>query len=143
MKIPTVSVDLIVENEKKEILLGKVTEQWQADGKYLWGLPGREVEFGETLVQSALRDIEQETGMQATSWAIQHVNTNFGFAGHYVAVGIVLQATGEPHITKPEDWSAWQWFDSANLPEQLFPSAKATLEAYLSGVVSVDSVEIA
>ena len=46
MKKPVASVDLIIKRKDK-ILLGKVSDKWNNDGKYEWGLPGREICFGD------------------------------------------------------------------------------------------------
>ncbi len=138
MKTPILSLDLIVLNEKKQILLGKITEKWRNSGKYLWGLPGREIEFGETLLQSAERSLFEETNLQANRSTIKHVNSSFGFNNHFVAVGVVMEAQDEPVITKPDDWEEWRWFTLSDLPEQLFPSAKITIEAFKKGIVSIE-----
>jgi ADP-ribose pyrophosphatase YjhB (NUDIX family) len=139
-KKPTLSVDLLVLNERHQVLLGKVTEAWRENDQYLWGLPGREVNFGENLAHCAVRTLREETGMLLISLEIKCVNSNFGFDNHYVAVGIVVNANGVPRVTQPNDWEEWHWFDMKSLPDKLFPSAKATLEAFLAGVVSVDRV---
>jgi hypothetical protein len=66
------------------------------------------------------------------------VNTNFGFGNHYVTIGVVTGVTGEPAVTRPDDWVQWKWFPKELLPGAYFPAAERTLLAYLQGVVSLD-----
>ena len=138
METPTLTVDLIAYNDKGQILLGKVTEKWRDSGKYLWGLPGREVELGETIIQAAKRSLYEETELRSDYVEIKHINTNFGFDGHYVAVGVLMRVHDEPTITLPEDWEEWRWFSPSDIPEPLFPSANVTLKAYKMQAISID-----
>lgn len=48
---------VIVENERGEVLLEKRSDCG------LWGLPGGRVEPGESVIQSALREVLEETGL--------------------------------------------------------------------------------
>jgi len=52
---------LIIENEKKEILL---TRRKHAPKKYFWDLPGGFVDFQETIEQSLFREIKEELGLE-------------------------------------------------------------------------------
>lgn len=140
-KIPTVSIDLIVENIKGQVLLGKVTQKWQDNGKYLWGLPGREILFGDSIYISAKKQLLAETGLALSSARVVCINSNFGYGNHYVSIGIIVNATGEIDNKNPEDWERWEWFDKNKMPEQLFPSAKLTLRSYLSKKISLDLPE--
>jgi hypothetical protein len=48
MKTSKVNVDiLVVKNDK--ILLGLLTEKWNLKGKQVWGVPGRDIYFGEKI----------------------------------------------------------------------------------------------
>ncbi len=134
----TVSIDLIVQNNEGQVLLGEVNEKWQMEGKYLWGLPGREISFGETLDLCAKRNLHEELGMEMIYGEVVCVNSNFGFDNHYVVVGISVKAKGVPTIKKPEDWIEWKWFELSNIPSALFPSAKLTLDSIKKNIVSLE-----
>lgn len=57
----TLGVRVIVENEKQEVLLVKHT---YVEG---WYLPGGGVEKGETLAQTAIKELREETGIETIS----------------------------------------------------------------------------
>ncbi len=137
-KRPILSIDLIICNSQGQILLGKVSEKWQEGGKYLWGLPGREVSFGESLKVSAERNVRDEVDMEMISGKVVCINSNFGYGNHYVAVGILVEAKGSPVNKHPNDWYEWKWFDENDIPSNLFPSAKLTLVAFFENRMSHD-----
>jgi ADP-ribose pyrophosphatase YjhB (NUDIX family) len=135
---PVASVDLVVTNRHEEILLGRLTDRWSQHGTYAWGLPGREVMFGENLRTAAVRSLDEEVGLTATSVRFLSVNSNFGFGNHYICIALLVQATGTLVNKRPDDWKTWEWFQRSALPEDLFPSADRTLQAYLAGSTSLD-----
>lgn len=137
-KYPISSIDIIIQNSKREILLGKVAPKWQDGGKYLWGLPGREIAFGENLIKSVRRNLYEELGLRLKSAKVICVNSNFGFGNHYVAIGVIVQTTGQLVNKKTQDWSKWQWFAVDKIPNHLFPSAKNTLQSFIKNKTSID-----
>jgi ADP-ribose pyrophosphatase YjhB (NUDIX family) len=137
-KNPAVSIDLIVQDLQGRILLGKLSERWQEGGKYLWGLPGREVSFGETLKACAERNLKGELNIEMTAGKIVCINSNFGFGNHYISVGILVAASSSPRNKKSEDWQGWKWFDKGKIPKKLFPSAEKTLKSFLENKISLD-----
>lgn len=134
--MPVVSVDIIISKNEK-ILLGKLSNKWSDKGKYEWGLPGREIEFNDTFKKTVLKNLKQETGMELESFKIICINNNFGFGNHYVSIGILVGAKGNPQIIKKEDWKEWKWFNKTNMPKNLFPSAKNTIECFLSNKLTI------
>jgi len=130
MKNPTPSIDIIIVRDNK-ILLGKVTQKWTDNGKYEYDLPGREIKSRDNFQKSIEKNLKEELGMKLNIFKIICVNNNFGFGNHYVATGVLVEAEGNPEITKPEDWKEWKWFDKNNLPKNLFPSAELTIKCFL------------
>jgi ADP-ribose pyrophosphatase YjhB (NUDIX family) len=140
-RAPVPSIDLVVVGPGERILLGRVAERWSDHGRYVWGLPGREVLFGEDLRSAAARSLHEEVGLALTSARFLSVNSNYGFGNHYLCVALLVEAAGALVNQRPDDWTAWDWFERSHLPERLFPSADRTLQAYLAGVASLDLVE--
>lgn len=140
-RAPVPSLDLVVVGAGGRILLGRVAERWSDQGRYVWGLPGREIFFGEDLRSAAARSLNEETGLVMTSARFLSVNSNFGFANHYLCVALLVQTTGSLVNRRPHDWTAWDWFEASHLPERLFPSADRTLQAYVTRSASLDLAE--
>jgi len=58
-KFPKVNVDILIVKENK-ILLGLLTEKWNYRGKQVYGVPGRDVKFGEKIGDTIKRNIKEE-----------------------------------------------------------------------------------
>lgn len=136
MKKPVASVDLVIKRKDK-ILLGKVSDKWNSNGKYEWGLPGREIEFRDDFEKTAEKNLKEELGMKPKTFRVISVNNNFGFGNHYIAVGILVDAEEGPKIMN-KDWKEWRWFDKGKLPRKLFPSAELTIKSFLRNKVSAE-----
>jgi len=104
-----------------------------------FGLPGGHVELMETLGQSAMREVEEETGIVVCERAggdVRVVTTEtelFPEQGlHYVTSFVVLHCPSgvEPVNTEPDKCAGWQWVDVlSDPPEPCFPTLHAGLKA--------------
>lgn len=135
MRSVTASVDILVEREGK-LLLGLLAEKWNPSGK-LYGVPGREISFGETIGAACSRYIQRETGCTLTSYQVIAANANYAGGNHYVGIGVLAHIEGEPRVTLPDDWVEWKWFPKDKLPERLFDPAANIIKSYLEGKVNV------
>jgi 8-oxo-dGTP diphosphatase len=136
MKQPVVIVDILVIRNNR-VLLGLLTEEWSQEGQPTYGLPGREILFGEKFGEAVKRNIREELACAMKAYSVIAVNANYAFNNHYVGVGVTAVIVGEPQVTKPEDWQKWEWFDINNLPDNLFPPAKNLIESYQKYKVTV------
>lgn len=135
MKKIGVGVDLILKRGKK-ILLGRVSEKWRTpEGE--WGLPGGDVNFGETLGDAVAKNVKKEVGLTVEKFKIISVNNNFWLDNHYINIGVLVETDGEPEVKNSEDWEKWEWFDVDRLPKELCTPAELTLKSFLQGKVSV------
>jgi len=137
-KYPVVSVDIIIQDSKKRILLGKVSRKWAGSRRALWGLPGREVLFGESLKGCVERNLKEELNLIMISGKIVCVNSNFGYGNHYVSIGVLVKTKGILVNKRPNDWIEWRWFKKRHIPKKLFPSAERTLKTFHKKLVSLD-----
>lgn len=135
-KRPRINVDILVVKEGK-ILLGLLTKKWNYKGRQVYGVPGRDIQFGEKIGDTVKRNIKEEFGCNVTTHKIICVNANYALGNHYIGIGVVAEIDGEPKIQIPEDWEKWEWFTKDNVPDNLFPATKNLIECYFNNKVCV------
>lgn len=128
-KIPKVNVDILIVKGNK-ILLGFLTDKWKYKGKKVYGVPGRDIKFGEKISDTVKRNIKEELGCNVKKSKAICVNENYALGNHYIGIGVVAEIDGEPKLLMKKDWEKWEWFNKASLPSNLFPPAKNLLECY-------------
>ncbi len=136
MKEPKANVDILVVKDEK-VLLGLLTDKWKYEGENVWGVPGRDIRFGEKISDTVKRNIKEEFGAKVKSYKIISVNANYALGNHYIGIGVVCEIDTEPKVLLPEDWKEWKWFSKKEIPENLFPSAKNLLECYFKNKTTV------
>jgi ADP-ribose pyrophosphatase YjhB (NUDIX family) len=115
-KNPGITADLIVENEKGEILLIK-RKNYPFAGK--WALPGGFLEYGkETLEECGVRELEEETHLITNANSLELVgvysNPKRDPRGHTIAgVYAVLKHSGEAY--PGDDAGEVGWFPKKSL----------------------------
>jgi 8-oxo-dGTP diphosphatase len=135
-KFPKINVDILVVKGNK-ILLGLLTKKWSYKGKQVYGVPGRDIGFGEKIGQTVKRNIKEEFGCRITKYKIISVNANYALGNHYIGIGVVAQINGEPKLLIPQDWERWVWFDKNKIPKNLFPPTKNLIDCYLKNKFTV------
>ena len=113
----------------EQVLLSRrVDGIWR--GQYV--LPGGKAKPGETLEDCAYRELREETGIRLVHGKPVSVNlVHLPGRSPAFSVGVVVTAhEGEPSDREPQFNEKWQWFDLANLPEDLSLPAELALNAY-------------
>jgi 8-oxo-dGTP diphosphatase len=125
---PKLAINVYVIKDNK-ILLGKRKKT----GNGFWGLPGGHLEFGESPIEGAKRELEEETGLKSDNLIYKNTasvvllddNT------HYVSVNFILDDfQGEPQLMEPDKFYEWAWFDLNKLPENIFIGHKKFLDNF-------------
>ena len=134
---PMVGIGVLVIDQDK-ILLG---ERINSHGAGSWALPGGHLEFGETPEECAIRELEEETGLQAHRvkrgpW----VNNVIDETKHYITILMVVEKfEGQISLKEPEKCKKWDWFDVGHLPANLFAPLASQLKEYgLKRILSWD-----
>jgi mutator protein MutT len=118
-----------VSNREDELLLVK-REDSAAHNAGLWEFPGGKVEIGEIIDQATLREVGEETGLEAylTSnfvWVDRRMITDGVLAGSMYlmlcAAGRI--ARGELKLSREHTDSAWESYDAA-LGYELSPETR-------------------
>ena len=124
----------LVARKNNQILLGKRQNTGYCDG--LFGLPAGHVEKGESPTQALIREAQEEVGL-----TIHEKELQLGVIVARVAPDrectdyfFTYDAT-DKEITncEPEKCSFWQFFDLAELPNDLIPYLRYALRAIQEG----------
>jgi len=102
------------------VLLGRRSSP---HGKGTWSFPGGKPLAGESAVDCALRELEEETGLRGRRGRLVgetldgFPESRLVFRTRFV---LVDDAPGEPRACEPEKTATWNWFQWGELPEPLF-----------------------
>lgn len=133
---PTVSVLVINDNK---VLLGKRVAE---PGKGKWALPSGYIEFEDDFLNSAIREVKEETGLDIDILSVLNVQSAF-LPPEYHFLGIYLLGQVSGGSLKPQDdLEDVNWFPlSEPLPKMAFPPDVELIQAYSSGVLQSVSVK--
>jgi ADP-ribose pyrophosphatase YjhB (NUDIX family) len=130
-KTPGISVDIIVIRNKK-LLLGLMTKDWAYEGQQVYGVPGRDIRYGEHIGETVKRNIKEEFDCNVQTYKIICVNANYALGNHFIGIGVIAEIDGDPKVNYPEDWVKWEWFTTDKIPKNLFPAAKNVMDSFLT-----------
>ena len=133
---PLVSVDLIIRNPSKMVLLGKRTNR---PAKGYWFVPGGRIIKNETINQALKRISEVEVGLDLSAeapsllGAYDHIyEDNFlnviGINTHYVALAFTITLKQEIEVKSDEQHMAFKWWKTDKLLED--PTVHQNTKAY-------------
>jgi len=119
------------------VLLGR---RLGAHGAGYYAAPGGHVEWGETLADTARREVREECGLEVENIRLLSVGTYiWGDDRHFVDVDVVCEAPhGEPQNLEPQRCEGWAWYKLDELPGPLFIVTENMLASFQSGEVLAD-----
>jgi len=117
---PLISIDLIIENEEDQFLLGKRVNE---PAKDFWFVPGGRIFKNETLDDAFKRIVQEELSLniardKADFYGLYehfYENNVFNaeFGTHYIVLAHKTKVSKIPHTNSQH--SAYQWFDQDEL----------------------------
>jgi len=110
----------VIITRKNKVLLGK---RKGSHGAGTWAFPGGHLEFGETIEETAKRELLEETGLQIDSIVLGPYTNDIMSEEdkHYITLFTLAQnPVGEPEIKEPNKCEKWEWFAWGKFPKPLF-----------------------
>ena len=105
-------------------------------GEGTWTMPGGKIDFGETFLQAAKREIKEETNLIANNLKLISLTDDMTEKAHFVTIGLLCDNfTGEPKTMEPEEITEWRWFPLDNPPTPMFFPCVKILKNYLTGKI--------
>jgi len=124
---------LLLIKDGKIVLLKRANTGYE-DGKY--GLIAGHADGDETATEAMVREAREEAGIEINPGDLEfrlvmHRKTDREQVGFFFTV---RQYSGVPRNAEPEKCSELGWFDLENLPENIIPYIKKSIELLDSGV---------
>lgn len=134
---PAPGVTILIQSAEGKILIGKRAAQARYGNK--WCLPGGYIEFEESFIETAHREVLEETGMCISIKGIVNVVSNHLDDIHHTLV-IVLLATivgGNPQAK--DDLSELRWIDHEQHQSiaYAFEADRRIIDCYFAGNMSL------
>lgn len=91
---PKIGVDILVIKDN-QILLGLLSKKWLVNGVRVYGVPCRDIPFGEKIGDTVKRDIQEDIGCNVISYKIFSINASHTTDNHFINIGIVRHQRGK------------------------------------------------
>ncbi|KAA0004284.1 MAG: NUDIX hydrolase [Thermoplasmata archaeon] len=125
MKRPSITVDGVIIKNGKILLIKRRNEPF----KGRWALPGGFVEYGETVEKAVLREVKEETGMDAKIKKLVGVYSDPARDPRGHTISIVFLLEGEGDAIAGDDAIEAKFFDLNELPPLAFDHEKIIKDA--------------
>lgn len=122
---PVLGVGVLVRDGGGRILLGHRVKPGEPA---VWSFPGGSVEAGESFEAAAVRELREETGLEAGAADVVGLFLSPGPTPWLTVVTVARDVLGEPRRTEPEIHAEWRWWSPGELPEALFAPTRMALD---------------
>ncbi|MEV8435118.1 NUDIX hydrolase [Streptomyces chartreusis] len=124
------TADVVALTPAREVLL--IQRGWPPH-EGAWALPGGHVDAGETSIEAAARELEEETGVTVTADALRQAGVwdapDRDPRGRYITVAYVAVVPAGTTITAGDDARTARWWPLDALPQHLAFDHAAILNA--------------
>jgi 8-oxo-dGTP diphosphatase len=134
---PRIGIGVMIQNNEGKVLLGL---RQGSHGAGEWAFPGGHLEFGETVFQTAKREVEEETGLLVSEFELISVADEMRYIKtdnkHYLNLGVkAVYQGGEPKVMEPNKCLEWSWFDLNNLPDKILEGTQLIIRNFTNGKI--------
>ena len=117
-RFPETTVGVLIYNEKGEIFLVH-SDKWNG----VWHIPGGHIELGESSIETAKREIMEETGLEIdnvefSNWQDAIYPKDFFKKKHFIFLDFFAKKSGGQE-TKSNEMEKWVWIDPKKALETL------------------------
>ena len=108
---PSPGVTVIVRDAQNRVLIGRRVDAARYGGR--WCLPGGYIEYEESFLDTAHREVREETGLEIRLGGIVNVVSNLLDDLHHTLVVILLAEVAGGRAEAADDLDALRWVDPA------------------------------
>lgn len=134
---PTPGVTVLVRSAEGRILIGRRSASARYGGA--WCLPGGYIEYEESFIAAASREVREETGLAVRIEGIVNVVSNHLDDRHHTLVIVLLAeiAGGSPH--PGDDLTELAWIDAAGhqMVDYAFEADRRIIDCFFAGALRV------
>lgn len=123
---------VIVDPQTHKILLGERKNAYKSG---YFGLPGGRTEIAETVKNSAIREVAEETGLAVKDLEYVGVVRELQDGYNFINFGILVTSfEGKVENKEPHKCKEWEWYSANDLPEKILLAHKIIIEMNLGKV---------
>ena len=133
---PRVGLGVLIQNNAGQVLLGL---RKGSHGAGEWCFPGGHLEFGETVFETAKREVVEEVGLEVKEEQMELISVADEMRyiktdnKHYLNLGVKARYQGgEPRLMEPHRCEGWKWFDLDDLPERMYEGTHLIIKNFLA-----------
>ncbi len=94
-------------------------------------MPGGRLELKETLIESAKRELKEETGLDAEQLTYIGVVRDLQESYNFIHFAYFCTSySGTLETTEPEKCEGWEWHSLSSLPQDILPGHLAAINLY-------------
>lgn len=122
---PNLGVCIVVFDHNNKILLGERINSYKSG---FFGLPGGKVIVNESLHQTALRELFEETGLKQDLEYGGFVKENQSDVDFIHFVFSCRTKNAKPQLCEPEKCKAWEWLKPQEVDLEILPGHRMAIE---------------
>lgn len=126
----------IIIKKNNHILFGKRKNCY---GEGTWGLPGGHLEYGETILQAAKRELLEELSITGIGFKLIAITENIDYHHYIHATFFIENFLGTIQCKEPNLCYEWKFFNINKLPENIFLPHKKILKTYFKNSLYLDN----
>ena len=130
-----VGIGVVICNGNKVLLGHRVTKYKDTGGIYepdSWTLPGGKQEYGETIIECAIRETKEETNLDITDVSVFGADDDISKDRHYVTIYTYASSfIGTPMVMEKDKIDEWKWYEFDKLPQNIYSPSQKTLKLFL------------